>query len=199
MPLPTIANVTRCAIRGTMPSGQRWVNVYHMLFSGSPPPLTADFTALTAKFLRLYTGTAYAGGQKVSQHWPAATTIDDVTYTPLDGVSPSQVQLFGVAGAEAAEALPSEVALCMTLRTALRGRSHRGRIYLGGFTEALNTTGGIVAAADLTGITLQMEGFRADLSTVSWQWVVASYLLSTSSPVISITSNNKWDVQRGRK
>jgi hypothetical protein len=89
--------------------------------------------------------------------------------------------------------------LCMTLRTALRGRSHRGRIYLGGFTEALNTTGGIVAAADLTGITLQMEGFRADLSTVSWQWVVASYLLSTSSPVISITSNNKWDVQRGRK
>jgi hypothetical protein len=182
-----------------MPSGQRWVNVYHFLFTGGGAPATSDFTALTAKLLKLYTGAAYAGGQKVSQHWPAATTLDDVTYTPLDGTSTSTIQGFGVAGAEAAEALPSEVALCMTLRTAIRGRSYRGRVFLGGFTEVLNTAGGIVLGADLAGIILQFEGFRADVLTINWEMVVASYKLGVANTVTSITANNKWDVQRGRK
>lgn len=52
-----------------------------------------------------------------------------------------------VAGISAIDALPPQVALVITLRTAQAGRSFRGRVYLCGFTEGKNDPGGVVAAA----------------------------------------------------
>lgn len=47
----------------------------------------------------------------------------------------------------AADALPRQVALCVTLRTALSGAKYRGRVYLGGFSEAENVPGATPSTA----------------------------------------------------
>lgn len=53
------------------------------------------------------------------------------------------------AGAEAYPPMPGNVALCITMRTMLRGRSYRGRTYLPGITgnsfSGSNITGAVIA------------------------------------------------------
>lgn len=55
------------------------------------------------------------------------------------------------AGTGTGDALPSHVALCITLRTAGSGKSFRGRVYLGGYTETVNQAGGTCSQAAATG------------------------------------------------
>jgi len=52
--------------------------------------------------------------------------------------------------APAGDSLPPSTAMCITLKTALSGKSFRGRVYLGGFDEAQNGASGaaLQAAAD---------------------------------------------------
>lgn len=79
------------------------------------------------------------------------------------------------AGTSALEQLPPDTSMVVTLRTALAGRSFRGRTFLSGFTIAANTaTGGIepaaMVAADafLTGISsIAVGGAQAILSVAS--------------------------------
>lgn len=56
----------------------------------------------------------------------------------------------GVNGTGTGDPLPKQTALCITLRTGLAGKSFRGRIYFGGYTEAVNDTNGAAAAAAIT-------------------------------------------------
>lgn len=55
-----------------------------------------------------------------------------------------------VAGTGTGDALPAGLACCITLRTAQSGKSFRGRVYLGGFNEAQNSAGGVIATAAAT-------------------------------------------------
>jgi hypothetical protein len=50
----------------------------------------------------------------------------------------SQAGGFPFVGTDSAQSLPFQTAAVTTWRTALRGRSFRGRTYLGGFTEAFS-------------------------------------------------------------
>jgi hypothetical protein len=47
-----------------------------------------------------------------------------------------------VPGSATGDPLPPQIAFCVTLRTALAGRSYRGRVYLQGYTEASSDTNG---------------------------------------------------------
>ena len=53
-------------------------------------------------------------------------------------------------GATAPDMIPPNAALCITLRTALTGKSQRGRVYLGGFAEADNSGSGQTVTAAAT-------------------------------------------------
>lgn len=56
-----------------------------------------------------------------------------------------------VAGtATLSDPLPTQTALCVTLRTGLSGKSFRGRVYIGGWAESSNDTNGRVNAASQT-------------------------------------------------
>lgn len=55
-----------------------------------------------------------------------------------------------VPGVSVGEGLPGSVAMCITLRTALSGKSHRGRVYLGGFSEEANLTTGTADPSSTT-------------------------------------------------
>jgi hypothetical protein len=58
----------------------------------------------------------------------------------LDGAAPT-------AGTAVADPLPAGVAICVTIRTALTGKSHRGRSYIGGWSELQNDATGLTASA----------------------------------------------------
>lgn len=55
-----------------------------------------------------------------------------------------------ISGFGVEDCLPGNVAVCITLRTALAGKSFRGRNYIGGFTEAANDAEGRISAEAAT-------------------------------------------------
>jgi hypothetical protein len=215
MALPVIAGVVRASVRGALPSGSPWVNVVHFRYAdGASAPGSTEINLLHPKFLRLYTGTAYAGGVAWLNRCKSSVTLIDITYTPLDATSLSVVKTVNAAGSNATlNQLPSEVAMVLSLRTATRGRRYRGRIYLPAPAyDQLTTTGGVdTGTANLGGQTVaQWTGMAADILTNQWKPVVASYGKGTNhgtpttwapfaTDVVAATVDGQFDVQRRRK
>lgn len=56
-----------------------------------------------------------------------------------------------VTGTGVGDLLPPSNAVCVTIRTALSGKSFRGRMYVSGWTEAENTAAGVQATTAQTG------------------------------------------------
>jgi len=198
MPLPIITNTVRVVYEGRLEQGTNWANIIHCRHP-SGAPSGADIAALLVELDRLYTGASYGGG---ATFWSGAATngavLDTITITPLDGTSASTVATVGQAGANTADPLPAGTALVLTHRTNLRGRSFRGRTYIAGWGEDMNTATG---NPDQTAITLfvsQWTQFRAALSPINWEFVVASYLTSQATPVVGTTADARWDSQRRR-
>jgi hypothetical protein len=149
---------------------------------------------------------------------PALTTVDSGDYTPLDGTSGAFHLTSALVGAgTSGPAIPPEVAQVITLRTALRGRRARGRIFLPAFASGAYT-GGTLDPARQTTVLSAAATLMSDLVSLGWQLVVASYGVSyrvnhTTTPatkvastwtpfataVTSITMDALADVIRGRK
>lgn len=199
MPLPIIPNLVRTAVEGALPSGRPWANVLHFDFVGGGSPSSGNIAALHALIQRLYLGTDYAGGAYLLKYCKTTVTTTQVRYTPLDGSATTTVTAMAGAGLETGASLPSETAMVLTLRSNLRGRSNRGRIYLPVDAAASFNADGSYASARITARIAQTTGFIAALPAVSWVWVIASYLHSTAVDVQSITMDNKADVIRRRK
>jgi len=76
-----------------------------------------------------------------------------------------------VLGTDPGDALPPATACCITLKTALAGKSFRGRVYLGGFTETSNAAGGVgaggVGAAGVAYLTAIQAAFTASGLTLA--------------------------------
>jgi len=69
-----------------------------------------------------------------------------------------------VAGTDVSDPLPSQVALCLTLRTAQAGRSFRGRSFIAGFAEDQNNTTGDATAAAINGALAYVRAFQTSLN-----------------------------------
>lgn len=200
MPLPVIAGVCRVAYRGTMPSGQRWVNVHHIRKVAVGAWSAADVAIVQPIFVRLYRGAAFGAGAEWMGNCNNALTLDDATYTPLDGTSPSIVQTIAVAGVSGSVSLPSEDAHVLTLRTGFRGRANRGRTFLPAAAIGTMAAGGVLQAASVTATVVQAAGVQAALIAAGYEHVVASYLGAGAQHLITqYTMDNKVDVIRGRK
>lgn len=76
-------------------------------------------------------------------------------------------------GQDAAELLPINLAIVMTLRSATRGRSGRGRVYIAGFTEA-KQVGGNWSAATVTAAGDYISGIEAAANANGWAFVIMS-------------------------
>lgn len=110
--------------------------------------------------------------------------------------------------------LPNEVALCMTIRTALVGPGHRGRYYMPGWaTNAVGTgntvaAGAITAANNFTGLinsgmsangltwSLGLPARQAYTGTTGTQHPARAAHLETVLTVVA--RDNHWDSQRRR-
>lgn len=110
-----------------------------------------------------------------------------------------------LAGSAAGAVPPSSVTLCMTKRTALRGRSHRGRLYHVGFTSA-QITGNSVVTATVNSL-LSVYNMLLAISSVdgNYELVVVSYQENNQplspgqfTPVVRFTTDGIVDSQRRR-
>lgn len=89
------------------------------------------------------------------------------------GFSASVAPGTAVQGTASGEALPPQSALCITFRTAKRGRSYRGRWYTCAMTEN-QQAGGRVTAGYITAINTAMTALGSLLTTNALEQVIVS-------------------------
>lgn len=103
------------------------------------------------------------------------------------------------------ELMPVSVAMVLTLRTDKRGRAHRGRLYLSGWTEADMVDGAFIAGR-LASVENAFTELQTDVAAIGWTWGVHSSRLDgvARNPQV-ITPITSFDVrsqlpgsQRGR-
>jgi len=203
-----------------VPSGRQWANVLHARYAGgASTPGSTEVSALDAKLARFWTGTAYTSGTAWLGQCHSNVTLIDITYYILNGVAPPIVINHAAAGViTTGTSLPSEVAHVMTVRTLVRGRRNRGRIYLPcANSSAIDAAGNLTSAIAVSTLA-QWNGLVADLVANNWELGVASYgtswnlnptdhhlakIHSTWTPYFTPYSTNsmdlKPDVQRRRK
>lgn len=96
-----------------------------------------------------------------------------------------------VTGTGVGETLPAGVSSCVTLRTALTGKSQRGRIYIGGFTELQNTNNATMDPAAGTAATAFVQDISAALTA---QQLTLGVL---SRPAYAYVDNRAWTFSNG--
>lgn len=111
-------------------------------------------------------------------------------------------------GTGGATMLPPQVALCVTLRTALAGRRFRGRTYLPGWASAANSATGTATAAVLTASVGFMNAIFTAMTTRGIPMGIVSMPAPTATPprptgsvqaVTAILARDAiWDTQRRR-
>ena len=189
MPLPTITDCTRCAIRLTA-SGtvDEVINVIHVDNGGTGTP--ADIDAVL--------GDAWAA--LIRDFIPTIFTWQDITYTPLDGSSSTVIPWSSSQPDGGATAAPMQAAACVSWRTALSGRSNRGRSYLGPFTASMAdaTHPDKLSSTPFTSLVTLSSDFIAAMAAGGFPLQVASYKLSSARHVTHSVVNPKVCSQRKR-
>jgi len=194
------------------------VNVWHAQNDSLAGWDAASIATFHDIFQQFYIGPAAPGGAGQADYWPTGTGSTKISYTPLDGSS-GAYELAMAGNGAAAQAPPAEVAVVLTIRTLLRGRQNRGRIYLPGPAMVQFTSLGRVLAGYITGTLAQINAVATAIVTGGAHLGVASYgpyknpvthVVSSDpainggssphfTPVSSWSMDNMADVQRGRK
>ena len=185
--LPVIPDVYRVAMNWTGPGGQNAVNVIHVAKVASTPAAVA----------------AAVDAAAVATMWSAQSsgaTVTSLNVTPLDGSSASFILATTGAkwtGSNVGDFSPA-TANIVSLRTALRGRSHRGRVYLPFCTEGQISNGSLVAGVPAN-VQTGWNSFQTTLSAGATILVVASYLHATAQAVTSLLAETVLATQRRRQ
>ena len=190
-PLPVIPDVVRVAFTWTNPAYTRHaVNVMH--FNCVPTDIAHLRTTLEANVNAL-----------MWSQTPAASTITSLRFTPLDGMGSSLD--FATSGgskwagnAGTGDTTP-QVAAIVKLLTGIRGRSHRGRVFLPWVAEGNNTNGTFTSAAVVSAMQGAWTTFIAAMSTAAHDLQVTSYHLATSTDVQTCVVESQLATQRRRQ
>jgi hypothetical protein len=186
--LPTISNIYRVAANwkesGT---GQTAENVIHVYGAGTTALGMADVVA-----------SAWQPGQGEAAVETAA--IVSFTVTPLDGISASYTKPVtgGTYSGNVSGDWVPQVAAVVSLRTAKRGRSYRGRVYIPFIGEAQISNGSLSSGyvADLLDA---WTAFQTALETSDFYLAVASYKLAEATRVTNVIVEAAMGTQRRRQ
>jgi hypothetical protein len=129
-----------------------------------------------------------------------SAVYEQLSITPLDGSGlATVVDLTGETGGISGEAVTVAVCLVTTLRTAERGRSRRGRLYLSsGPIANLTDTGTRWDSSATNNMDTAMGHFTTDLESHNLTLEVLSRLHGDSLPVQSWRANSYLGTQRRR-
>lgn len=179
MPLPTITDVYRCAIQsGGAGIADSAVNVVHL-------------KTTTLSLADLNTALQNRWAAAFRQFIPTLWAWDQVSITPLNGSATVNFPWTDDQPSSTQACLPLQVACCVSWRTGIAGRSHRGRSYIGplgnNFTDPSvpdRISATPFAAIDGNAASL-ITGLASDDATL----VVASYTLATADEVTNNVTN----------
>lgn len=121
--------------------------------------------------------------------------------TPLDGVTGTSefaTTAPGWTGPQTGQYMP-QVAQVIKLVTGLRGRSNRGRVFLGPVAESVAANGILIAGDELAAQHAAWVSFETTLHAAGWEIVVASYKLGTAQSVTAISNEQILATQRRRQ
>lgn len=187
-PLPIIPDTYRCALKWDNGLGGNAVNVMHILKAGtSPSAVAAALDANATALMWTYMSANYV--------------MKLLTITELDGSSASyQLATSGAkwSGQAAGDEIPAESSI-VKLTTAFRGRSRRGRLFIGPVGEGVQAGGALTGGATLTNCQNAWNTWLAALIAAGFQPVVASYKLASQVPVTSILVEIEAGTQRRRQ
>lgn len=186
-PLPVIEDTFRVVLNWSHPSQTNAVNVLHF-----------QRDAATAE--DVWNG---LDEHVTSAMWGLQDTdavVTDVDITPLDGTTATSTFSTGSVakwrGQSAGDGLAG-TAIVVSLRTAFRGPSHRGRIYLP-FPNAAAMTENRFGGTAIGTLTTAWTTFLAAMVTEAESLVVASYKLGTASLVTNLSIDDVPGIQRRR-
>lgn len=187
-----------------------WLNVLGFKATGTFPVVDVAF----ANFIHGNVSSAMASSGLAS-HLAIPTQFTRIMVRSLNSPNAAEISSTSavVPGTAAGDTLPLSVACCVTLRTALAGKSFRGRVYLSGFAEGENdATGRITAAANnsaaafITALNSAMNGNGVPLAVLSKprdQVVIPEKTRPANTGqgniiTAAIVRDTKWESQRRR-
>lgn len=185
-PLPVITDVFRCAFNWHSATAGHATNVIHIR---APDSDESDvFTHITSNMTR--------------DMWNPVSLqafVDNIVITPLDGTSASAVHTVTTnnQGEGNNQAMPA-VAAIVKLETGIRGKSHRGRVYLPFVAEDQADSGRLGSAQQAT-TQAAWQDFLDGIAGEGDNIVVASYKLESADFVTSLTVEGALGTQRRRQ
>lgn len=199
MPSLVIPNTVQVTLNWTL-GGTPWAaNVLHYINDLSTPVNQALADALHAKV------TAALTSSSIRPQWGTNWSFASVSVRDLDVANQPMYTSTGspVAGTAATETMPAQNCVVVTVRTALAGKSYRGRVYLSGWAEVANLNSGLIATPARTAA----QAFVAALDELedlgfpySLKLGVASRTLEVTTPATGyVVRDAVWDAQRRRR
>lgn len=201
MPLPTIPDHYYVAANFQRSDGDAVVNTFcfrNMSTEQSP----AEFAATLRDLLDTFYGTGSTLLNTVGQY--LAPTLFGLSYVIYDLGSPDAGGFelpsltFRDSADSAASMLPPDCAVTISWSTALRGRSFRGRTYLGPLKSTTNSADGTVNAQSRDQIAAAAQLLIGDLLTRSAVICVLSRTRGVATEVTGGYIDNEFDTQRRR-
>jgi len=187
VPIPTAAKIT---VKGDY-FGQLVENVWYCQVGATPP--VVDLENIATAVIASYPA--------IVEPLSTSLVINEVTVRNLgDEAGPeySLAPITPIAGTNASPGLPGNVALCVSLRTALAGRRFRGRKYFSGWTEA-DVSGNLVDAGAVADIVAGVNAFIANMITEGFPLTIVSYTgLTNVNVVTALCVDNYVDSMRRR-
>lgn len=202
---------TQIAINWSVPGGKIGHNILYGRSAGVPAPSVSTAQAI---FSALTSGGLWTA---LASHIANTASLTGVTLTSVHTAGLPSFTSTGssVPGSNAALALPSEVAVCVTLRSNGRGPQNRGRMYLTGMAVDQVISGNLMSATLVTDASAWANNIRTILAAQNLTWAIGqrerqAYTGSTGTQhparaancAVDITQalvkDNRWDSQRRR-
>jgi len=142
-------------------------------------------------------------GNGLEDHVTAEVGVDSVTTVTVDVLTGLQEFRLDTAqsidGVAAGSALPADVALVVSLRSAVSNKFGRGRFYLPQPAASQVTTNGRVLADFITDLGASLEAAWTAYNTATDIPVVYSRAQRVTRPIATFNIGDLYDTQRGRE
>lgn len=194
----------RIQCSGTLLGGEVWANVWHARLDETVPNSVWNVGLvddIEAEFETFYTSVATNAG--IDNSW----TLEQIVVSDVSGFNSPRFYSPVIVGASTSEAIPTQNAIVISLKTALNSKRGRGRIYLSGFTEeAITGTSSVsLNTADRDVIGNAAATLRDNLETLAMNGptdlvhlAVYSRVDEESRNVTDIRIGRRFDIQRRR-
>lgn len=135
----------------------------------------------------------------------ALTMVTSVNQDTSSSPASTLVVSPAIAGSAAAVPLPNGSALVASLRTDLRGRNYRGRMYLAGVRETARVDAISITTGEIANLITALAALKTVIDGLGAIWVVVSHYLNKlprsaglKTPITAISMDQYIDSQRRR-